>query len=93
VKKDFDGNCDFGILLICPDFEFRNPHSATGLVFVELDGFGRTLVNTGPAFNTLLGMDRIRSLFIDFVDFTWADLNAVSAALAFVLINNGIHNE
>jgi hypothetical protein len=66
---------------------------ATGLIFVELNGFGRTLVNTGPAFDTLLGMDRIRSLFINFVDFTWADLNAVSAALAFVLINNGIHNE
>jgi hypothetical protein len=62
-------------------------------IFVELDRFGRTLVNTGPAFNTLLRMDRIRSLFLDFVDFTRADLNAVSAALAFVLINNGIHNK
>ncbi len=58
---------------------------------MELDGFDRTLINTGRAFNTLLGMDRIRSLFLDFVDFTGADLNAVSAALAFVLINNGIH--
>jgi hypothetical protein len=93
AKEDLDGNFDFGNLLIRPDSEYRIPHSATGLIFVELDRFSRTPVNAGPAFNTLLGTGRIRFLFLNFVDFTWANLSAVSAASGFVLINNGIHNK
>jgi hypothetical protein len=58
---------------------------------VELDGFRWTLVDAGPTFDAFLGMDRIRFLLLDFIDFTRADLNAVSTTLAFVLINNRIH--
>ena len=60
-------------------------------IFVELDGFGRTLVDTGPALNTFLGMDRIRFVLLEFVNLTRADLNAVSTACTFFLVNHRIH--
>jgi hypothetical protein len=60
-------------------------------IFVELDGFGRTLVDTGPALNTFLGMDRIRFVLLEFVNLTRADLNAVSTACTLFLVNHRIH--
>jgi len=56
-------------------------------IFGELDGFGRTLVDAGPALNTFFWMDRIRLILFHLVNFARTDLSAVSTTLAFILIH------
>jgi len=44
----------------------------------KLDGFGRALVDAGPALNTLFGMNWIRFILFHLIDFARANLNAVA---------------
>jgi len=59
---------------------------------MQLDGFCRALVNAGPALNTILGVGRSGSIFFDFIDFAGAYLYAISTTIAFVSVNNRIHD-
>jgi len=56
-------------------------------IFGELDGFGRALVDAGPALNTLFGMNWIRFILFHLIDFARANLNAVSTTRAFILVD------
>jgi hypothetical protein len=61
-------------------------------IFGELDGFGRALVDAGPALNAFFWMDRIRFILFHLVDFARADLNAIPTTRTFVFINHRVHN-
>ena len=61
-------------------------------ILIKVDGIRGALVYTGPAFDTILGTDRVRLFAIHFIDLTRTDLSTVSTAIAFVLVNNRIHN-
>jgi len=43
----------------------------------ELDGFGRALVDAGPAFNAFFGMDRIRFILFHLIDLARTNLNTI----------------
>jgi hypothetical protein len=60
-------------------------------IFGKLNGFCWALADAGPAFDTFLGMDRIRFIFFHLIDFARADLNAVPTTLAHIWIYFGIH--
>ena len=60
-------------------------------ILMKLDGLCGTLVHTGPAFNTILRVDRIGFVSFNFMDFAGTDLGTISAAVAFFLINDRIH--
>lgn len=60
-------------------------------IFVKLNGLRRTLVDTGPAFDTILWMERIGSVFFDLIDLARTDLGAVSTAIALIVVDNRIH--
>ena len=72
---------------------FRIQHSAfrNRLIFVELDGLLRTLVDAGPALDTLFGMDGVRFVIFHLINFTGTDLNTVATTLAYISIHYGIH--
>jgi len=59
---------------------------------MQLDGFCRALVNAGPALYAILRVGRGCSIFFDFIDFAGTDIDTVSTAIAFVLVNNRIHD-
>jgi hypothetical protein len=58
---------------------------------VELDGLLWTLVDAGPALDTLFGMDGVRFVIFHLIDFTGTDLNTVATTLAYISIHYGIH--
>jgi hypothetical protein len=60
-------------------------------VLVELDAFRWALIDAGPAFDALFGMDRIGFLHLHLIDLTRADFCAVTAAATFFLVNKRIH--
>jgi hypothetical protein len=49
------------------------------------------LAHAGPAFDTILWVDRIRFVFLDLIDLARADLGTVSTARTSLRINNRIH--
>ena len=58
---------------------------------MELDGLLRTLVDAGPALDTLFGMDGVRFVVFHLIDFTGTDLNTVATTLAYISIHYRIH--
>lgn len=60
-------------------------------VLMKLDGFHRTLIHAGPAFDTIFWVDRIGFIFLDLINLTRADLSTVPTAIAFILVNHRIH--
>ncbi len=62
-----------------------------GLIIDHYDGMDGTLVFTGPAFNTFLGIDRSRPFTYPLIYFARTNLNAVAAAIAGLLIEFGTH--
>jgi hypothetical protein len=63
------------------------------LILKEPDGFSGALGHAGPAFNTILGVDRTGFIFFELVNLTWADLGTVSTAVAFFFVDNRIHRD
>jgi len=61
-------------------------------ILKESDGFGGALGHAGPAFDTILGVDRTGFIFFDLVNLARADLGTVSTAVAFFFVDNRIHN-
>lgn len=61
-------------------------------VLMKSDGLHRTLAHASPTFDTLFRVDRIGFIFFDLIDLTGTDLGAVSTTIAFVWVNNRIHN-
>jgi hypothetical protein len=62
-----------------------------GSILRELDRFHRTLVHAGPALNTILRPGRTGSLLFYFIDLAGTDLDTVSTAIAFLLVDDRIH--
>jgi len=62
-----------------------------GLIFAELNGFGRALLHAGPAFDAVLGTDGIGLVTFQDVNLVRADLHAVTTAIAGFSIHDRIH--
>jgi hypothetical protein len=62
-------------------------------ILKESDGFGGALGNAGPAFDTILRVDRTGFISSKLVNLAWADLGTVSTAVAFIFIDNRIHRD
>ena len=62
-----------------------------GSILIKLDRLHWALVHAGPALNTILRAVRIRLLFFDFIDLARTDLDAVSAAITLLRVNDRIH--
>ena len=69
----------------------RDADNLERLIFVELDGLLRTLVDAGPALDTLFRMNGVRFVIFHLIDFTGTDLNTVATTRAFISIHYGIH--
>jgi len=61
-------------------------------IFMESDGFGGTLGHAGPAFDTILRVERAGFIFFDLINLARADLGTVTTAVAFFFVNNRIHH-
>jgi hypothetical protein len=61
------------------------------LIFAELNGFGRALLHTGPAFDAVLGTDGIGFVTFQDINLVRADLHAVTTAIAGFSIYDRIH--
>jgi hypothetical protein len=73
------------------DVDAEQDLTPNGSILMKLDRFRRALAHTGPALNTILRVDRIGFVSFDFIDFAWADLGTIPAAIAFFLIDDRIH--
>ena len=62
-----------------------------GLIFAELNGFGRALLHAGPAFDAVFRADGIGDLALHDVDFIRTDLDAIAATTAGFSIHYRIH--
>jgi hypothetical protein len=62
-----------------------------GLIIDNYDGINGTLVFTGLAFNTFLGVDRFWPFTYPLIHFARTNLNAVAATIAGLLIEFGTH--
>ena len=62
-------------------------------ILTKLDRLHGTLGHTGPTFDTVLGMNRLRLINLNSIDLAGADFDTVSAALASLSVHNGIHNK
>jgi hypothetical protein len=60
-------------------------------VFTKLNGFCRALLDTGPAFDAVFGVDRNGLIALDLIYLARADLDAVFASGAFLFVYNRIH--
>ncbi len=77
-----------------PDQVLRNKQCTKdlgGLILLELDRFGRALVDACPAFNAVFWACRVGSNAFHLIDVTRADLAAVSAAIASFRVYRRIH--
>jgi hypothetical protein len=61
-------------------------------IFMQMDRLHGTLIDTSPAFYTILRMDRIGFIFFDLIDFTGTDLGTVSTAITFFAIHHWDHH-
>jgi hypothetical protein len=67
------------------------PAIPIGLIFVEVDGFRRALIDTRPALDAFFQTDGIRFFVFHLIDLAGANLNAISTPRTFVFINHRVH--